>query len=48
MKMEKSVLCPQCCKPNYFQFHELKKKKQVECKFCGHKFLNGHYAGEEK
>lgn len=47
-KMEKNVLCPKCCKPNYISFHELKKHKMIDCKFCGHKFVNSQYAGVEK
>jgi len=46
--MEKAVLCPKCCKPNYFKFHDLKSKKEIVCKFCEETFLNPYYAGNEK
>lgn len=45
--MEKSVICPKCCKPNYFNFHDLKRRKKISCKFCDGRFVNPHYAGDE-
>jgi hypothetical protein len=46
-RMQKPIICPKCCKPNYYSFHESKKHRHIVCKFCEHKFLNSDFEGSK-